>query len=111
MADDRNSFKTTHVKKTYYQLVDVSIESINGICKHVNHYGNIHSWVRKRKPKPEPCVCEQCRLPKRLDLANISGEYLYCISDYKWLCHKCHMSMDARNRINKLLLLTNIEEK
>lgn len=58
-------------------------------------YNGVHTWVRKRKPKPE--LCERCGLVPPLDLANISGEYNRDLDNYKYLCRKCHMDSDGRN--------------
>lgn len=58
-------------------------------------YDAIHSWVRRRKPKPE--VCERCKQVPPVDLANISGLYKREVSDYEYLCRKCHMDSDGRN--------------
>jgi len=60
-------------------------------------YTALHEWLHKRKPKPK--FCEECGLKPPHDLANISGEYKRDLNDYRWLCHKCHMRIDAaRNR-------------
>jgi hypothetical protein len=56
--------------------------------------GAVHTWVRERKPRPE--YCERCRKEVPHDLANISGKYLRDVSDYEWLCRKCHMTDDGR---------------
>ena len=52
-------------------------------------YKSIHCWVRRHK-KPIPNSCPNCGLDKRLELANISGEYKQDINDYEWLCKRCH---------------------
>jgi len=57
-------------------------------------YGAIHDWVKRYKPKSE--LCEKCRKVKPNDIANISGKYKRDITDYKWLCRKCHMESDGR---------------
>jgi hypothetical protein len=57
-------------------------------------YRTLHEWVNFHKPKPKDC--EKCHKNKRLEAANISGKYLRDISDYKWLCRKCHMESDGR---------------
>lgn len=51
-------------------------------------YGALHDWIRRRKPKSE--LCEECNQKRPRDLANISGKYLRSISDFRWLCRKCH---------------------
>lgn len=57
-------------------------------------YASLHDWVRSRKPKSE--LCEKCHKRKAHDLANISGEYKRDITDFEWLCRKCHMESDGR---------------
>lgn len=57
-------------------------------------YKSLHAWVRRNKPAPTNC--SSCNLPKRLDAANISGNYLRDLSDWVYLCRKCHMESDGR---------------
>lgn len=54
----------------------------------------LHTYIRRRLNKPELCACCQSEPP--YDLANISQEYKRDISDWEWLCRKCHMSKDGR---------------
>jgi hypothetical protein len=57
-------------------------------------YIAIHTYVKRRKPKPE--TCEFCNKKiSRLDLANKSGEYKRDINDWYWLCRKCHQDYDG----------------
>lgn len=56
------------------------------------NYIKLHYWIRKNKPKVE--LCEMCGKKKKLDLANISGEYKKDINDYEWLCRSCHKLKD-----------------
>jgi len=58
------------------------------------NYFKIHRSTKKLLPKPE--VCDNCRLSKKLELTNISGEYKENVNDWKWLCRKCHMISDGR---------------
>lgn len=58
-------------------------------------YGAIHAWVRRRKIKPE--LCEECQSEPPRDLANTSGKYLRDLSDWRYLCRRCHMNSDNRN--------------
>jgi hypothetical protein len=61
-------------------------------------FNSLHEWIRNHKPKTNRC--EMCNEEKRLEIANISGEYKRDITDYKWLCRRCHMESDGRlNRI------------
>lgn len=61
-------------------------------------YGALHDYVKYHLTKP--LNCEMCGQPKKLDLANISGEYKRDLKDWEYLCRKCHMTKDGR--INKL---------
>lgn len=64
-------------------------------------YGSLHNWIRRHKSKPE--FCEECKINKPYDLANISGKYKRDINDFEWLCRKCHMKKDGRlKKLNKL---------
>lgn len=54
----------------------------------------IHKWVTFRKPKPK--LCEFCKKVPPIDLANISQRYYRKLTDWNWLCRKCHMLSDGR---------------
>ena len=63
-------------------------------------YTGLHGWIKRNKPKS--MFCEKCgKITSKLDCANISGEYKRDISDFRWLCRKCHMQEDGR--LNKLV--------
>lgn len=57
-------------------------------------YSALHAWIKRHKIKS--VNCEMCQNTKPLDLANISGEYKRELSDWEWLCRKCHMTKDGR---------------
>lgn len=57
-------------------------------------YSALHFWVERNSEKPSKCEC--CGKKRKLDAANISGEYKRDISDWEWLCRKCHMTKDGR---------------
>ena len=61
-------------------------------------YSGIHAWITRRLPKPK--VCAICKKSTPYDLANISQEYKRDLTDWEWLCRKCHMVKDGR--INNL---------
>lgn len=64
-------------------------------------YNALHAWVRRNKPKSE--FCEECKIKKPYDLANISGNYKRDINDFEWLCRSCHIKGDGRlDNINKI---------
>jgi len=58
-------------------------------------YSGVHFWARKLIKKPKWCV--RCKKRPALDLSNISGEYKRDITDWEYLCRKCHMDEDGRN--------------
>jgi len=57
-------------------------------------YDALHEWVRRYKKKPKRCP-ECGKLTTKLDIANISGEYKRDLSDFKYLCRKCHIMRDG----------------
>jgi hypothetical protein len=55
----------------------------------------LHAWIIRHKPKS--MFCEKCgKITDKLDCANISGGYKRDISDFRWLCRRCHMIEDGR---------------
>lgn len=57
-------------------------------------YEALHEWIKSRFHKP--VVCQDCKKVPPYDLANISQKYKRDISDWEWLCRKCHMTKDGR---------------
>ena len=57
-------------------------------------YKSLHEWVGIHKLKPP--LCEICKAKPPYDLANISQRYLRDLSDWEWLCRRCHMTKDGR---------------
>ena len=62
----------------------------------------LHTWVSRRKIKPEKCEC--CGKIKKLDLAS-KGKYTRNPEDYEWICRRCHMTKDGR--IKRMHLIVN----
>ncbi len=56
-------------------------------------YRELHNWLRKYKPIPKHC--EECGKERKLDCANISGEYKRDPADYKYICRSCHWKKDG----------------
>lgn len=54
----------------------------------------LHSWAKRWLSKPE--CCQHCGEKNPLDLANKSQEYKRDLSDWLWLCRRCHMFQDGR---------------
>jgi len=57
-------------------------------------YLSLHEWVKNRLFKPD--TCRNCNIRPSYDLTNISQEYKRDLSDWEWLCRKCHMEKDGR---------------
>ena len=57
-------------------------------------YSAIHDWVIRHIEKPD--ICSSCRKKGWLDLANKSQKYKRDLTDWEWLCRKCHMTKDGR---------------
>lgn len=60
-------------------------------------YVNLHAWVRRHAGVPT--LCSECGgSPKHIDWANISGQYLRDVTDYRALCRSCHRNFDWEPR-------------
>lgn len=57
-------------------------------------YGALHDYIKYHFLKTKLCQC--CNLVPAKDCANISGKYKRDLSDWEWLCRKCHMKKDGR---------------
>ena len=55
-------------------------------------YNKIHCWVRRRIPPQK--YCSICNEEKKLELANISGNYIKSVSEFFLLCKECHLLYD-----------------
>ena len=74
----------------------VKLGSKNPAWKGINvGYMALHAYVRRRKSKPK--LCESCGVRPATDLANKTGKYLRDLTDWEYLCRKCHMDGDGRN--------------
>lgn len=60
---------------------------------------NLHAWLHRRIKKPKLCIL--CKINKAYDLANISGKYKTDLTDWMWICRKCHVNSDIRIAILK----------
>ena len=56
----------------------------------------LHTWVRRRLPKP--LWCERCGEEKKLELSNKGHTYRPILSDWWWLCKKCHYKFDGAEK-------------
>ena len=57
-------------------------------------YRVLHKWVHRHSSIPK--VCFTCKRQVKLEASNISGKYLRDLTDWEWLCRKCHMIKDGR---------------
>lgn len=57
-------------------------------------YTQLHQWVAALMPKPKKCA--HCGTEEGwIDLAN-KGVYNRDLSNWNWLCRKCHLKSDGR---------------
>jgi hypothetical protein len=57
-------------------------------------YNALHDWIKSKLPKTQ--LCQHCNQNPPYDIANKSGQYKRDLSDWEWLCRKCHMESDGR---------------
>ncbi len=56
-------------------------------------YRALHFWVRRNKPIPKKCgICDK---EKKLQASNISGKYMRVLSDWEYICARCHVYKDG----------------
>jgi NifB/MoaA-like Fe-S oxidoreductase len=68
---------------------------LNGVWKGDDvSYDGLHKWLRMNKPLPDPPICEECKMEKKLEISNITGIYNRDFSNYKWLCRSCYITID-----------------
>lgn len=84
-----------HSSYTIAKMSQIKMGSNNPYWKGDNvGYAALHNWIRRRLLKPERCPL--CEVSAPYDLANISQEYKRDITDWEWLCRRCHMLKDGR---------------
>jgi len=87
-------------RKTYSGLcrdcwLDTTNEINNGMWRGNNvGYVGLHRWIIRHLSKPNKC--QKCNVNPAIDCANKSGKYLRDLSDWEWLCRRCHMLSDGR---------------
>ena len=69
-------------------------------------YMGAHGWLKRHNPNPNKC--ELCGKKTRCELANKSGSYSRKMSDYRWLCPRCHRYEDG---IIAKLQICNLKRK
>lgn len=86
-------------KKTYYRCLKCRgrffSNEKNKAWKGNNvGYNGLHQWVRRKLFKR--ATCEICRQAPAFEVANISQQYKRDLSDWEWVCRKCHVAKDKR---------------
>lgn len=61
-------------------------------------YAAIHSWLARTFEKGDNCEGCGTTEAKRLEWANLSGEYKRARADYKVLCTPCHRRLDIGDK-------------
>jgi hypothetical protein len=69
-------------------------------------YAGLHKWVRKYLPKPD--FCQLCHIVPPCEVSNISRQYVRDITDWQWVCHRCHMIYD---NIYERVLRRHVEKR
>lgn len=82
------------MSKDSYKGINWGEKNVNWKGDDLTDLGAIHFRMSRRVEKPEKCV--NCKKAKPYDLANISQKYKLEISDWKWICRRCHMTEDGR---------------
>ena len=57
-------------------------------------YQKVHKWLYRNHGKAIHCSNTFDHSAKRYEWSNISGKYLFDITDWKQLCPSCHRKMD-----------------
>jgi hypothetical protein len=82
-----------HKEKIRKSCFNINMGENNGMWKSNNiGYFGIHRRIKTLLHKPE--LCEMCEQNEPQELSNISGNYLLDLSDWQWLCKKCHKKYD-----------------
>jgi len=57
----------------------------------LKHYWRVHQWLHRKYGSAHKCVGENCEsLTNKFHWANISGKYLFDITDWQQMCTVCH---------------------
>lgn len=62
-------------------------------------YIALHQWIRRHLVISK--VCQFCNKAKPTDLANITGNYDRDFTNWKYLCHSCHVRYDRKRNKTK----------
>ena len=95
IGKDNPMYGKKHTPKSRQKMRLAKLETKNPLWRGDNvGYCGLHLWVKARKPKP--VFCEECGKQPPYDLTAINDIYTRDLSDWQWLCRKCHMTKDKR---------------
>lgn len=63
-------------------------------------YQRVHKWIRKQMGKASRCDFNISHTG-RFHWSNISGKYLYDLTDWQQLCPSCHKKYDMTDRVRE----------
>jgi hypothetical protein len=88
-----------HSPETIRKMREIKLADNNPIWKgdSVGKHA-LHRWVKARLSRPE--FCQICIRVPPYDLANITGKYTRDLSNWKYLCRRCHSTIDRRIDMN-----------
>lgn len=86
-------FSESHRKRISEVRIGKGLREENHNWKGMNiGLSALHKRIRTYLPRPELCVL--CNKVPPIDVSNKSGKYLHDLSDWQWICKKCHYHYD-----------------
>ena len=95
--DCRNKENKEYTKKNWDRIYKQRMEFRKRNAEKYSWYNKVHCWVRRRMQSQK--YCSICNEEKKLELANISGNYIKSTKEFSLLCKECHNLYD---RLRKL---------
>lgn len=82
---------------TKSKMKGINLKEKNGMWKGDKvSYRSLHQWINFNKPKSRFCEC--CgKATNKLDASSIDHTYKRDISQWRWLCKKCHKNYDKKD--------------
>ena len=95
----RNKLNREYKKDNWEQVYKQRLEYRGKNRDKYLWYNKVHCWVRRRI-KPQK-YCTICNEEKKLEIANISGNYIKSIDEFFLLCRSCHLLYDQLREARK----------
>lgn len=67
----------------------------------IKEYRSRHDWIQRKLGKPNYCCACKVSDNRKYHWANISGDYLKDVSDWKRMCVRCHVIETYLTRARK----------